>query len=329
MSTQKEQPKAESKTVAVKSNPTAKIPELQEFLKSGVQFGHEAKKWNPKMRDYIFAKRDGIHIIDLSKTLERLQTALDFLAEAAKTGEVLFVGTKRQASDIVKEAAIDAGAHFIVQRWPGGLLTNFNVIQKSLKHYNELELEFEKGVEDRTKFEIAMMKKEWEKMSRIYEGIKTMARFPQAIVIVDTNYERNVIREAKRLKIPVVALIDTNCNPNIVEYPIPANDDAIRSIKLIIGLLAQTVKAASATPKIKHVLKDYSKYEVRIIKSEEKEEEVVELKLEPAVAEPRRIYTPEPPKKKGKDAGKGLLEKMQEQKETTKTASARKKRVNS
>ncbi len=318
---------AEAKAVSTKL--PVEMPELQNFLKAGVQFGHEAKKWNPRMRDYIFRKRGNIHIIDLSKTFEQLEVALKFLYEAAKKGEVLFVGTKRQASDIVKQTAIESGANFIVHRWPGGLLTNFPMIQRSLKFYNDMESEFEHGVQDRTKFEVTKMKKDWEKITRIYEGIKTMNKFPSAIVVVDTNYEGNVIHEARKMNIPTVAIVDTNCDPNKVDYPIPANDDAIGSIKLIMGLLGQAVKAANPELKVKHNLKDYSKFEVKIIKSENKSEEVVELTVDAAKEQPRKfipVMAPTKESKPGKDGAKGLLEKLQEDKETTKRKSAVKKR---
>ena len=288
---------------------------VSDFLKAGVQFGHETKRWNPKMEKYIFSSKNNIHIIDISKTIEMLETAVNFLTEISATGNILFIGTKRQASDIVKQEAIRSGSYYIINRWPGGLLTNFEQIKKSLKRFQTLENEFVTGVEGRTKFEVSNMKKEWVKMNRLYEGIKDMSTFPKAIVVVDVNYERNVITEAKKLGIPVVAIVDTNTNPDEVDYVIPGNDDAISSLKLLIGFLGDAVLKGNKGKGVAHKFVDYSKYEVKILKTEEKKEELVEVgtsstkTIEPKVNKVER-------KTSKKDESHGILESIQKAKES-------------
>lgn len=310
-----------------------KIPEIQSFLKAGVQFGHQAKKWNPKMKRFIFDKRGTIHIIDLSKTLPLLEKAMTFLANAASKGDVLFVGTKRQASEIVKENATKAGGHYIIHRWPGGMMTNFNLIKKSLKKLNELEREFEHGIEDRTKFEVSQMKKDWVKMNRLYEGIKTLDKLPTAIVVVDCKYEKSAILEARKLGIPIVALLDTNADPDLIDYAIPANDDAIKSVNLIIELLAEAVKKGNGGKGVKHELKDYSKFEVKLIKTDVVADDAVEVESPTEPTQRIRKSTPAQPinttekKGKSKGSGKGMLENIQNEAETKKIKVAAKTRA--
>lgn len=303
------------------------MPDIKEFLKVGVQFGHQSKKWNPKMKSYIFGKKENIHIIDISQSLPALQEAMQFLAKAASEGSILLVGTKRQAADIVKKTAIETGAHYITHRWPGGLLTNFEMIQRSLKKFMTLEHEFKTGVEGRTKFEVSQMKKDWEKMNRLYEGVKTMTQYPKAVVVIDSNYERNAIKEARVLNIPVIGLVDTNCDPEAVDYAIPANDDAIGSINLLVGLLGKAIKTGNGGRGIKHELIDYSTYEVKIVRIEQQAEKKVEIQTSAEV----KTETPRPAKiekkaTKATKAGKGLLEDIQKNKETAKRQKATKAR---
>ncbi len=313
--------KKTTKEVAKSTSKSLKI-EVADFLKAGVQFGHETKRWNPKMQKYIFAEKNNIHIIDISKSVELLEKAVEFLQKVSSTGDILFVGTKRQASDIVKQEAIRAGAYYIVNRWPGGLLTNFDLIKQSLKKYQTLETEFQTGVEGRTKFEVSNMKKEWVKMNRLYEGIKKMSSFPKAIVIVDINYERNVITEAKKLGIPVVAVVDTNTDPDLVDYPVPGNDDAISSLRLLVSYFADAVLTGNKGNGVKHEFVDYSKFEVKIRKVEEKKEELVEVGEEPKapIAEPKKVSKPK------KSDSRGILENIQKQKETKLQARASEER---
>jgi small subunit ribosomal protein S2 len=308
------------KTMEEKTNTTApaavkkleiKLPEIKDLLAAGVQFGHQTQKWNPKMKDYIFTSKNKIHILDLTKTETKLQEALEFLYQAAKRGNILFVGTKRQASEIVKEAAVNSGSFYITHRWPGGLLTNFKLIQKSIKRLNQLEEEFEKGVTNRTKFEVSQQKKEWERMNRIYEGVKSMERFPTAVVIVDTKYERLAIREATGLNIPIVAMVDTNCDPTIVSYPVPANDDAIRSVSIIVNMFAEAIKKGNEGRGVKHTFKDYSVAEIQVIKKEEVTQSAEEKEL-PLVREEKAVV--EEHKSNTGPKQKGILETIQENK---------------
>lgn len=312
-----------SASVADKSKPSLEDYDVSSFLKAGVQFGHETKRWNPKMKKFIFAQKNNIHILDISKTIELLDVALKFLSETASKGDILFVGTKRQAAEIIKEQAISSGAYYITNRWPGGLLTNFEQIKQSLKRYKELEKEFQEGVEGRTKFEVSNMKKEWVKMNRLYEGIKNMTGFPKAMVVVDVNYERKVLTEAKRLGIPVVAIVDTNTDPDLVDYPIPGNDDAISSLKLLIGFLGGAVKKGNGGKGIKHEYIDYSTYEVKILKTEDKKEELVEVgeKAKVQFVEPMKVTT-------GKKSSnqKGILENIQKEREAKRQVEASQER---
>lgn len=323
-----------TKPATVKAVKTS-IPAISEFLKAGVQFGHQVNKWNPKMSEYIFTKRGKIHIIDLSKTIPMLEEALAFVTKMSAEGEILFVGTKRQASGIVKDVAKDSGAFYITNRWPGGLLTNFNLIKQSLKRFNKLEKDFEVGVEDRTKFEVSQMKKDWIKMNRIYEGVKTMTKFPKALIVVDAHFERNAVREAKKAGIPVIALVDTNTDPTTVDYPIPANDDALKSITLILELLGQAVKNGSKTKRVIHVYKDYYKEEIKITKSLVESSEVKEVAASASSDDSSKdkkaakpVTTKITSKRVVKKATKqGALEKMQKETETEKVKKAVKTRV--
>ncbi len=263
--------KSEAQDLKAGQVATSKVeaPSVKDLLKVGIQFGHESKRWNPKMSKYIYSEKNRIHILDVNKTHEKLQEAINFLTNAAANGNVLFVGTKRQASEIVKREAIRAGAYFIDERWAGGLLTNFGVVRKSLAKLNGLEKSFEEGVEDRTKYEVSRMKKEWQRFNRLYSGIKNLSTKPTAIVIVDTNFEKSAVREARKVRIPIIGLVDTNSDPDKADYIIPGNDDAIGSITLICKILADAVLAGNKGNGIKHTLIDYSKLEIKITKKEE------------------------------------------------------------
>jgi small subunit ribosomal protein S2 len=216
---------------------------IKQLLEAGVHFGHPTKKWNPKMAEYIFTQRNGIHIVDLQKTVKKFEEAYNFVAElAAEGGTVLFVGTKKQAAETVKEEAQRCGMYFVNARWPGGMLTNFNTIRKSIKRLKDLEHMQADGTFDLLpKKEVAKKLKEMEDFEKSYGGIKEMERLPDCVFIVDTRKEKNAVLEAKKLGIPVVAIVDTNCDPDDADCIIPGNDDAIRAIKLIAGALANAV----------------------------------------------------------------------------------------
>ena len=216
---------------------------MKQLLEAGVHFGHQTRRWDPKMAEYIFQARNGIHIIDLQKTSKKLDEAYAFLKEQAEEGKtVLFVGTKKQAQECMKEAAIKCGMYYIDQRWLGGMLTNFGTIQKRIQRLKDLEKMQEDGTFDvLPKKEVILLKKEMEKLERNLGGIKEMDSLPGVIFLVDPKKERIAILEAKKLGIPVVGLVDTNCNPEELDYPIPGNDDAIRAVKLIADVIANAV----------------------------------------------------------------------------------------
>ena len=215
---------------------------IKQLLEAGVHFGHHTRRWNPKMAEYIFTERNGIYIIDLAKTVKKFDEAYMFVREAATQGNILFVGTKKQAADAIKEEAIRCGQYYVNVRWPGGMLTNFKTIKKSIARLNNLEKMQADGTFDiLPKKEVAALVKEMNDLEKSYGGIKTMTQLPVAVFIVDPRKERIAVLEAKKLGIPVVAIVDTNCDPDDADYVIPGNDDAIRAVKLITGALADAV----------------------------------------------------------------------------------------
>ena len=214
---------------------------MKDLLEAGVHFGHQTRRWNPKMKDYIFGARNGIYIIDLQKTVGKLRDALAFISDlAASGGTVLFVGTKRQAQEVIAEESGRCGMYFVNQRWLGGTLTNFATIRKSLARLRDLE-EIAAGERVVTKKEAAQLEKERMRLDKTLSGIKTLDRLPQALFIVDPHAEKIAVAEANKLGIPVVAVVDTNCDPEPIDYPIPGNDDAIRAIKLFASLVADSI----------------------------------------------------------------------------------------
>ena len=216
---------------------------MKQLLEAGVHFGHQTRRWDPKMAEYIFQARNGIHIIDLQKTSKKLDEAYEFIKEQAEEGKtVLFVGTKKQAQECMKEAALKCGMYYVDQRWLGGMLTNFGTIQTRIKRLKDLETMAEDGTFDvLPKKEVILLKKEMEKLEKNLGGIKDMKELPGVIFLVDPKKERIAVLEAKKLNIPVVGLVDTNCNPEEVDYAIPGNDDAIRAVKLIADVMANAV----------------------------------------------------------------------------------------
>ena len=216
---------------------------MKQLLEAGVHFGHQTRRWDPKMAEYIFQARNGIHIIDLQKTSKKLDEAYKFVKEQAEEGKtVLFVGTKKQAQECVKEAAEKSGMYYVDQRWLGGMLTNFGTIRKRIDRLNELETMQEDGTFDvLPKKEVIILKKEMEKLQKNLGGIKDMKEMPGVMFVVDPKKERIAILEARKLGIPVVGLVDTNCNPEDVDYAIPGNDDAIRAVKLIADVMANAI----------------------------------------------------------------------------------------
>ena len=216
---------------------------MKQLLEAGVHFGHQTRRWDPRMAEYIFQARNGIHIIDLQKTSKKIDEAYEFLREQSEEGKtVLFVGTKKQAQDCMKDAAIKSGMYYVDQRWLGGMLTNFDTIQKRIQRLKELETMEQDGTFDvLPKKEVIILKKEMEKLEKNLGGIKEMDKLPGVIFLVDPKKERIAILEAKKLNIPVVGIVDTNCNPQDLDYPIPGNDDAIRSVSLIADVMANAI----------------------------------------------------------------------------------------
>ncbi|MBO4413496.1 MAG: 30S ribosomal protein S2 [Clostridia bacterium] len=219
------------------------VVSVKQLLEAGVHFGHHTRRWNPKMSEYIFTERGGIHIVDLQKTVKKFDEAYDYVRELSSgNGNILFVGTKKQAADAIKEEAERCGMFYVNMRWPGGMLTNFKTIKKSIARLNALYAMRDEGVFDAlTKKEVAALLKEMNDLEKSYGGIRKMEKLPDAIYVVDTKNEHNAVAEAKKLGIPVVGIVDTNCDPDDADYIIPGNDDAIRAIRLLTSLIANAV----------------------------------------------------------------------------------------
>ena len=247
------------------------------LLEAGVHFGHQAKRWNPKMKEYIFTTRDDIHIIDLQKTVEKIEEAYAELLKACENGgKVLFVGTKKQAKEASIEEATRCNSFYVTERWLGGILTNYRTIRERVKRLTQIEKMEESGkFELLPKKEVAKIQKEYEKLNKLLCGIRGMDSLPKAIIVVDPRVEINAIREARKLHIPVFGIVDTNCDPDDVDFPIPAKDDAVRSVKVVLGVLANAVCEANGLETVDYVTEDESvKTAAKDIKVETK---VVEL----------------------------------------------------
>ena len=216
---------------------------MKELLESGVHFGHQTRRWNPKMKEYIFGERNGIHIVDLQKTLKQCKETLRFITEQAAAGKnILFVGTKRQAQEAIAEEAKRCNMYYINHRWLGGLLTNWETVQKSIERYKELtRLSEEAGYEGRSKKEISRLERERKALHANLAGIKDMPGLPEVLFIIDSRKEEIAVHEARKLKIPVAAVVDTNCNPDVIDHVIPGNDDALRAIRLFANKIAEAV----------------------------------------------------------------------------------------
>ena len=275
------------------------VVSMSYLLEAGVHFGHQTKRWNPKMKEYIYTSRDEIYIIDLQKTAKKIEEAYAALNEIAKNGgKVLFVGTRKQAQEAIKEEAIRTNSYYVTERWLGGTLTNFKTIRRRVRRLEEIEKMESDGTFDLLpKKEVIGLKKEYAKLNNLLSGIREMNKLPQAVVIVDSTKEYNAIREANKLGIPVFGLIDTNCDPDNIDYVIPGNDDAVKSIKVVLGALNNAAAEALNLEIVDYVSEDESKKQSRVhekpVKKEEKKEvktvkvqEKVEVKEEkPVVAE--------------------------------------------
>ncbi len=222
------------------------LPTMKELLEAGVHFGHQTRRWNPKMKKFIFIERNGIHIMDLQKTLSALELAQRAVSRSvARGGTVLFVGTKKQAQGIIAEEARRSGQYYVTERWLGGMLTNFKTVKQSVGRLKDLDRMFADGtVASFTKKEASRMDKERGRLEKVFAGIKEMDRLPTMVFVVDTNKERIAVAEANRLGIPIVGMVDTNCDPDLIRYPVPGNDDALRSIKLVAKVVADAAMEA-------------------------------------------------------------------------------------
>ena len=286
------------------------MPEIkfEDLLGTGAHFGHVTRKWNPNFKPHILLEKNGVHIINLESTIEGFNKAAAFVKEIiSKNGEVLFVGTKKQAQDIVQQEADKCSMFYIVERWLGGTLTNFSTIKKSIKRLKMLEKEGSKLYENLTKKETQMLNRERVKLADQHRGIKDMRRLPDAVIVVDGQYEATAILEAKRLSIPVIAIVDSNTDPSKVDYPIPANDDSIRTIQLIIAALADAVNEARGVAVEKNKKKSDDKIDtgaseqpvpenelkVEPVPEEIAVEEVVEVTAENSEETPEPAETPE------------------------------------
>ena len=254
------------------------VVSMSYLLEAGVHFGHQTKRWNPKMKEYIYNSRDDIYIIDLQKTAEALENAYVALKEIVENGgTVLYVGTKKQASEVCREEADRSGMYFMTERWLGGTLTNFKTIRRRVKRLEEIEkMESDGTFEKLPKKEVIGLKKEYDKLNKNLCGIREMTKLPGALIVVDSMKEENAIKEAKKLGIPVFGIIDTNCDPDLVDYVIPGNDDAVRAIKVVIGVLTNAIIEVKGGTIVDYVTEDDS----RKARSQEKAKEKTEVKEE-------------------------------------------------
>ena len=263
------------------------VVSMNYLLEAGVHFGHQKRRWNPKMGEYIFGARDDIYIIDLQKTAKKIEEAYKALKEIAENGgKVLFVGTKKQAQEAAEECANRTNMYFVNERWLGGTLTNFKTIRTRIRRLDEIEKMEQDGTFDLLpKKEVIQIKKEYEKLNKNLRGIRDMKKAPDAMIIVDPRKEEIAIKEARILGIPVFGVVDTNCDPDMVDYVIPGNDDAVRSVKLMIGVLANAISEANGTEMVDYLTdEDKGKATKKENKKEETEvaaEEVVEKKVAP------------------------------------------------
>ena len=258
------------------------VVSMNYLLEAGVQFGHQKRRWNPKMKEYIFTTRDDIYIIDLQKTVKKLEEAYEALKEiAANEGKVLFVGTKKQAQEAAEECALRTNMFYVNERWLGGTLTNFKTIRSRIRRMEEIEkMETDGTFEALPKKEVIQIRKEYDKLNKNLKGIREMKRMPQAMVIVDPRKEEIAIKEARILGIPVFGIVDTNCDPDMVDYVIPGNDDAVRAVKLLIGALTNAIAEVNGNEVVDYVTEDdkdnkknVKKEAVNEVKEEVKKEE--------------------------------------------------------
>ena len=270
------------------------IVSMNYLLEAGVHFGHQKRRWNPKMKEYIYTTRDDIYIIDLQKTVKKMEEAYEAMKEIAQNGgKFLFVGTKKQAQEAAEESAVRTNMYFVNERWLGGTLTNFKTIRSRIRRMEEIEtMEKDGTFEALPKKEVIQIKKEYDKLVKNLRGIREMKRMPQAMVIVDPRKEEIAIKEARILGIPVFGIVDTNCDPDMVDYVIPGNDDAVRSVKLIIGALTNAIAEVNGNEVIDYISEEDKNKETKKANKKEEKTEVVEVKEEVVEAKEETVdYT--------------------------------------
>ena len=270
------------------------IVSMNYLLEAGVHFGHQKRRWNPKMKEYIYTTRDDIYIIDLQKTVKKMEEAYEAMKEIAQNGgKFLFVGTKKQAQEAAEESAVRTNMYFVNERWLGGTLTNFKTIRSRIRRMEEIEtMEKDGTFEALPKKEVIQIKKEYDKLVKNLRGIREMKRIPQAMIIVDPRKEEIAIKEARILGIPVFGIVDTNCDPDMVDYVIPGNDDAVRSVKLIIGALTNAIAEVNGNEVIDYISEEDKNKETKKASKKEEKTEVVEVKEEVVEAKEETVdYT--------------------------------------
>ena len=311
------------------------VVSMSYLLEAGVHFGHQTKRWNPKMKEYIYTSRDDIYIIDLQKTVKKIEEAYDALKKIAEDGgKVIFVGTKKQAQEAAKEEALRSESYYMVERWLGGTLTNFRTIKRRISRIEQIEKMEENGTfEMLPKKEVIKIRKEYDKLKLYFEGVREMKKMPDAMIIVDPKKEINAIREARKLNIPVFGIVDTNCDPDLVDYVIPANDDAVRSIKVVLGVLNNAICEATNKELVDYVTEDDKVNmadvveDIKVVEKEDKVEAKEEKK--PAKKETKKEVVKEEKVEEKKETKKTTKkvekkEEVKEEKKTTKKATTKK-----
>ena len=311
------------------------VVSMSYLLEAGVHFGHQTKRWNPKMKEYIYTSRDDIYIIDLQKTVKKIEEAYDALKKIAEDGgKVIFVGTKKQAQEAAKEEALRSESYYMVERWLGGTLTNFRTIKRRISRIEQIEKMEENGTfEMLPKKEVIKIRKEYDKLKLYFEGVREMKKMPDAMIIVDPKKELNAIREARKLNIPVFGIVDTNCDPDVVDYVIPANDDAVRSIKVVLGVLNNAICEATNKELVDYVTEDDKVNmadvveDIKVVEKEDKVEAKEEKK--PAKKETKKEVVKEEKVEEKKETKKTTKkvekkEEVKEEKKTTKKAATKK-----
>ena len=305
--------------VLTKEEKRMPVVSMSYLLEAGVHFGHQTKRWNPKMKEYIFTSRDDIYIIDLQKTVKKIEEAYAALKEIAMGGgKVIFVGTKKQAEEATIEEATRSDSYYVAKRWLGGTLTNFRTIRRRINRLDQIEKMEKDGTFDKLpKKEVVKIRKEYEKLDSYFCGLREMKKLPQAMIIVDPKKELNAINEAHKLGIPVFGIVDTNCDPDLVDYVIPGNDDAIRAVKIVLGVLNNAICEATGKPLDEYVTEEDKLKEKANVVKEDAKELVKEVKK---VAEKKVNEVKEAASKKKEEVKPVVEEKVKEVKETVKKA---------